>query len=84
MAVSPGELPRFGRGVSYHEFELAIGLEACHRVCSSLGEYLGQNPIRRAFRACTSEYKYMRLLGLQAMPRHVGWREQTLNIVIRK
>ena len=84
MGASPSELARSGRGVSYHEFELSIGIEACQRVCSSLGEYLGRNPIRRAFRACTSEYRYMRLLGLQDMPRHVGWREQTLNIVIRK
>lgn len=78
-------LARYGRGVSFHEYELAIGKHVTSRTCSSLGEYLGTNPMRRILRYWTKEYRYMRLLSnIRGIPPHVGWREQTLTLAIRK
>ena len=76
---------RQGRGVSYHEFDLAIGPVERLQVVSSLQEYAQQRCFwYRLARKFTLQYRFARLLGRVGPKIHPGFYERGLYLVIRK
>ena len=72
------EFRRLGRGVSYHEFDLAIGT---HEVCSSLSAFYGYRlTLLRSMRA----HRFKSLLRSFRPDLHDGWFEPTLNLLMKK
>ena len=73
---------RRGRGVSYHELELAIAPVEKLDVVSSLLEHFGWR--RTAFRTPRSTARYKRFLRSLRPDLHPGWFDQDLDLIIRK
>jgi S-adenosylmethionine-dependent methyltransferase len=78
---SPSQMLQFvrkGRGVSYHEFDLAIGT---HEVFSSLSEFYGyRHTLLRSMRA----HRYKSILKSFRPDLHDGWFEPSLDLLIRR
>ncbi|MDH3520985.1 MAG: methyltransferase domain-containing protein [Myxococcales bacterium] len=73
------EWARRGRGVSYHELELAMGPAAALDVVSSLGAYRADRHAPGSI-----EKRYARLLAEICPGLHAGFFEPYLNLIIRK
>jgi S-adenosylmethionine-dependent methyltransferase len=77
------ELTRLGRGASFHEFEIAFGLDPNH-VQKSMHEYLCEHHehYRHAWESSAGK-RYYDMLG-QLVPLPGPWREELLNLTIQK
>ena len=77
---------RQGRGVSFHEFHLAIGQPPERvNVVSSLGAYLKQrNPWRRFRRRSSLEARFESVLSEVCPGLHRAWLQPSLDLIIRK
>jgi 2-polyprenyl-3-methyl-5-hydroxy-6-metoxy-1,4-benzoquinol methylase len=75
-------LVRFGRGVSFHEFELA-GID-CSHVDSCMVEFLRRNPLYAAKYYLSWESGYSRLLRKWAPKVHRAFSYHRLDLLIRK
>jgi 2-polyprenyl-3-methyl-5-hydroxy-6-metoxy-1,4-benzoquinol methylase len=77
---------RWGRGVSYHEFDLALGpVDALTVVSSYQAEERRRNPLRRILAPFTRQRRFQSALEQVAgRPLHEGFFEPYLNLVIRK
>jgi len=72
------EFLRKGRGVSYHEFDLAIGT---HEVFSSFSTYYGyRHTLLRSVRA----RRFKSILKSFRPDLHDGWFEPSLDVLMRK
>jgi Methyltransferase domain len=81
---SPGMMEHFlrrGRGVSYHEIDLAIAPTQSLDTVSSLTSYFGW---RRRIRANRLARRYKALLRQIRPELHEGWFEPDLDVIIRK
>lgn len=76
---------RRGRGVSYHEFDLALGPIASLNVVSSLGPYLRKQSfaIRMKWRSSPSR-KFEAFLNKHGPRIHSGFYQPHLNLMIRR
>ncbi|HVW69250.1 MAG TPA: class I SAM-dependent methyltransferase [Steroidobacteraceae bacterium] len=87
-AASPEEMLEFlrhGRGVSFHEFDLALGPAGQLDVVSSLESYMrGRRPLRRVRYACSRDGRYSRFLRSLQPDLHPGFYEPYLDLIIRK
>jgi len=73
---------RQGRGVSYHEVEVAIGEQ---RVVSDQTSFVTiRNPLRLVKRLLENDSGRERWLNEFARDRHRGWFRQSINVVFRK
>lgn len=73
---------RRGRGVSYHEFELAIApVEKLDVVSSLLGHFGWRRTLFRTPRSTSRYKKFLRSLRPEL---HPGWFDQDLDLIIRK
>ena len=88
-------LQRWGRGVSFHEFELAIGPVTELPIVSSLGPWLRRRDIETAAYWFKRDYPYQKILRRVArdvpassfgVARDIPacWFESYINIVIRR
>jgi hypothetical protein len=78
---------RHGRGVSYHEFALAMGDVETLDIVSSLPIWLRERSplhIRRLARPIQSHGKFSRMLSAVGPPIHPGFYEPNLELIIRK
>jgi S-adenosylmethionine-dependent methyltransferase len=76
---------RHGRGVSYHELELAIGDLEALRVVSSLGGFqMEQNVLRRLRNRMTTAHRFESFLASVGPAIHRGFYEPRLDLIIRK
>jgi len=76
---------RRGRGVSFHEFELAMNRAEELDVVGSLGEFLrSQSVLRRVARALTDGNRYETFLTKIGPNIHRGFYQQRLDLIIRK
>jgi 2-polyprenyl-3-methyl-5-hydroxy-6-metoxy-1,4-benzoquinol methylase len=77
---------RRGRGVSFHEFHLAIGCPVEElNVISSLSAYRRQrNVLRRLIRQPSANVRFESLLASMYSSVHRGWFEPSLNLIIKK
>lgn len=79
------DFARWGRAVSYHELEVAIGPVAELEVVSALALFLREgNPLRRAAWLCSEGRRYERFLRRHGPPIHRGFFQEILDLVIRK
>jgi 2-polyprenyl-3-methyl-5-hydroxy-6-metoxy-1,4-benzoquinol methylase len=78
------ELKRWGRGASFHEFDLALGPDAKNAVGPSLDEYLrGRSPLRWLQGVLSPQARYRWFIkGLADVP--ACWFERYLNVAIRR
>lgn len=78
------KLARWGRGASFHEVDLSIGLENC-TVEMSLHQHLCETfpHYREAWEASPGK-RYFELLGELAPGLAAPWREEMLNVLLRK
>lgn len=94
-AADPGATPtgemesflRHGRGVSYHEFALALGDVEKLDVVSSLPIWLRERSplrVRQLARWLTSEGRFSRMLSAVGPSIHPGFYEPNLELIIRK
>jgi len=72
---------RRGRGVSFHEFHIAIGSAGDLDVVSSLSTFQG---VRYTARQSTLERSYKRFLRRVCPQLHEGFRDRTLYLIVRK
>lgn len=72
---------RRGRGVSYHEFELAIDRVSSLNVISSLSSYQGY---KYSLNKSAFDRKYKSFLSSHFPELHHGWFDEYLDLVIRK
>ena len=72
---------RRGRGVSFHEFDLAIGPSRGLKVVSSLSTFQG---LRYSLRQTPRERRYKRLLEGISPDLHEGFCDSTLYLIIQK
>ncbi len=76
---------RHGRGVSFHEFDLALGPAAQLDVVSSLESYLRRRrPLRRVRHALSQRGRYSRFIRSLQPNLHPGFYEPYLDLIIRK
>ncbi|MGH8323085.1 MAG: class I SAM-dependent methyltransferase, partial [Steroidobacteraceae bacterium] len=76
---------RHGRGVSFHEFDLALGSASELDVVSSLESYLrARRPLRRMRHALSRQGRYSRFIRSLHPQLHSGFCEPNLDLVIRK
>jgi 2-polyprenyl-3-methyl-5-hydroxy-6-metoxy-1,4-benzoquinol methylase len=76
---------RWGRGVSYHEFDLALGPADKLHVHSSLYQYMRRNPARRLSSHIGSHSQFRRFLRrASGRDLHEGFFEPYLNLIIVK
>ena len=84
-AETPVLLQRFGRGISYHDFELALGPLCELEIVSSLGRYtMALRWLRRLQRFTTLKGRHQALLSRVAPQLHPAFLEPWLNFIIRK
>ena len=78
------ELARWGRGVSFHEFDLALGTDRRNAAGPSLDKYLRRrSPLRGLHGLVSREARYRRFLkGVADVPE--CWLEPYLNVAIRR
>ena len=82
---TPALLQRFGRGISYHDFELALGPMGELEIVSSLGRYTqGLRWLRRAQRFTTLKGRHQALLSRVVPQLDPAFLEPWLNFIIRK
>jgi 2-polyprenyl-3-methyl-5-hydroxy-6-metoxy-1,4-benzoquinol methylase len=78
-------LQRFGRGISYHDFELALGPLDELEIVSSLGRYTpALRWLRRSQRFTTLKGRHQALLSKVAPELDPAFLEPWLNFIIRK
>jgi 2-polyprenyl-3-methyl-5-hydroxy-6-metoxy-1,4-benzoquinol methylase len=76
---------RLGRGVSFHEFELAIGPITDLSVPVDRASFqFGQNPLRRLHYAVSMKRRYVEILRRQRPDIPIGFFMPYLNIAVRK
>ncbi|MDT7741793.1 MAG: hypothetical protein QOE59_871 [Actinomycetota bacterium] len=79
------ELARHGRGISYHEFEVAIGPLAGLDVVSDLAGYRERHSAaRRLLRTWRPAHRVERVLRRAGPPVHPGFYTESLDLVLRK
>ncbi len=79
------ELARHGRGVSYHEFELAMAHPGELDVVDTLSSYRSRtSPAWRLLRQANPARRVERLLRRTGPAMHPGFFEESLDLVIRK
>lgn len=79
------ELWRWGLGVSFHEFDLALGPAVRNAVCSSMGAFLRRrSPFRHIGWHITGDAKFSRSLQLAAPDVPAPWFEPYLNLAIKR
>lgn len=84
-AVSRLDFARWGRAMSYHELEVAIGPVAQLEVVSSLALFLRRGSVlRRAAWLLSERRQYERWLRRHGPPIHRGFYQEILDLVIRK
>ncbi len=87
-AASPDQMLEFvrhGRGVSFHEFDLALGPVEQLDVVSSLESYMrARRLLRRVRRACSRQGRYSRFIRSLQPNLHPGFFEPYLDLIIRK
>jgi len=77
------ELLRFGRGVSYHEFELALGINCANLTVFDMWSFLKAFLFTRIVHRTEYDYiKFLRSLGPSGLPK--GFFCEQLHIAIRK
>ena len=77
-------LQRWGRGISFHEFELAIGPLRELSIVSSLGRWRRRHDFAQALKWIVRDYPYHRLLRWAARDVGAAWLEPYINVVIRR
>ncbi len=78
-------LTRKGRGISYHEFHLAIGSLDKLNIVNSLQEYMQQKSlIYRFIRKFSLQYRFGRMLMMYGPGIHLGFYERNLYFVMQK
>lgn len=78
-------LLRHGRGVSYHEFELAFLSARELQVVSSLESYLGgRSSVRRVSKRMKKQTRYSSMIHSLSPQLHPGFFEPWLDLIIRK
>ena len=75
---------RRGRGVSYHEFDLAIGPAEKLTVISSLASFHRRRLLPRLNWRLSRQYQFSRFLAACAPAIHHGFFEPRLDLIIRK
>lgn len=83
----PDEMLHFlrrGRGVSYHEFDLAIGPAEKLTVISSLASFHRRRLLPRLNWRLSRQYQFSRFLAACAPAIHHGFFEPRLDLIIRK
>jgi S-adenosylmethionine-dependent methyltransferase len=80
------DFARWGRGVSYHEFDLAFGDVEQLLVRSSLGQFQRlRNPLRRVYRLVARQRYHQALLQRYCgRSLHAGFFEPFLNLIIQR
>lgn len=79
------KLARWGRGVSFHEFELVLGDAKKLDVVSDKTDFLRRsNPLLFAHGLVSRARRYERFLEHSAPGYHKGWFKQYLDLIIRK
>jgi S-adenosylmethionine-dependent methyltransferase len=78
------ELQRWGRGISYHEFELAIAPVAELPIVSSLGRWRRRHDIAQLGKWLVRDYAFHRMLRLAAGGVPAAWFEPFIDLVIRR
>jgi 2-polyprenyl-3-methyl-5-hydroxy-6-metoxy-1,4-benzoquinol methylase len=79
------ELTRRGRGVSYHDIEMALGpIEELDFVADRQSFQMKQNPLRRLYYYQSSDRRYANMLRRQRPDLPLGLFMPYLNIAIRK
>ncbi len=85
---SPGDreqLARWGRGMSYHEFELTMGPVAGLKVINSMrGYHASVNVARRASETLSRDARWAALLRREKPDAHAAFFESYLNLIIEK
>lgn len=77
------ELYRWGLGVSFHEIDLALGIEARRAATKSMRAFLRRrNPIRYAWWHISGERKYSRFLKRAAADVEWCWLEPGIDVAI--
>ena len=77
-------LQRWGRAISFHEFELAIGPAAELPIVSSLGRWRRRRDLAQALKWIVRDYPYHRLLRWAAPGVPAPWFEPFIDLVIRR
>lgn len=77
-------LQRWGRGVSFHEFELAIGPVPELQIVSSFGHWSRRRDLEAALYWFKRDYPYHRMLRRAARDIPACWLESDINVVIRR
>ena len=78
-------LRRAGRGVSFHEFDLALGPSADLNVVSSMSLFFRRrDPALRLLWRLSQDYQFERFLSRLCPGLHPGFLQPTLYLVIRK
>jgi S-adenosylmethionine-dependent methyltransferase len=77
-------LQRWGRGISFHEFELAIGPVAGLSIVSSLGQWRRRRDVVQMLKWIVRDRPYHRLLHRMARDVAVPWFEPFIDIFIRR
>ncbi len=76
---------RLGRGVSFHEFEIALGpIQDLSVVSDRLSFQIAQNPLRRLHYAASMKRKYMSFLRKQRPDLPRGFFNSYINIILQK
>lgn len=73
------QIDRWGRGVSFHEFEIAIGSVSTHLIASGL-----ESPITRAMPLVKEEILLMRFLSAECPNVPLGFGRASLYLILRK
>jgi S-adenosylmethionine-dependent methyltransferase len=79
------DFARRGRGVSYHEFDLALGPSASLNVVSALGLYLRKKSLAIRMKSrFSSSWKFEAFLNKHGPRIHLGFYQPNLDLIIRK
>ena len=79
------EFLRCGRGMSFHELDLALGKESRYTVVSDMSSYLAwRNPAKLLKRIISGDGRRERLLNSYAPTRHRAFFKENLDVILRK
>lgn len=78
------EFARWGRGMSYHEFELALGALDNLKILSSLTDFLRKRDVVYKYMVASAEKQYRSILQARSPGIHSGFFEPFLDLVIMK
>ena len=77
-------LQRWGRGISFHEFELAIGPVRELPIVSSFGQWRRRHDFAQMLKWIVRDYSYHRILRQAARDVATPWLEPYIDMVIRR